>query len=166
MTDKIEAQQFRLFIVRPTLERLAPVVPYSAAAENIVVGTALYETGLTRFDQWTGKDDDTLGPALGVYQIERPTHADLYANFIERRGELLGKIMGLTAQWPAQDVQLVTNLAYATAICRLIYFRRPEPLPAADDIDGMGAFYKAHYNTPAGAGTAQAWAECYRRYAA
>jgi hypothetical protein len=31
--------------------------------------------------------------------------------------------------------------------------RKPDPLPEAGDVEGQGAFWKKHYNTPLGAGT-------------
>ena len=56
------------------------------------------------------------------------------------------------------DGELVRNLAYATAICRVRYARVPGALPAAHDIDGLAAYWKAHYNTALGKGTAADWA--------
>ena len=35
----------------------------------------------------------------------------------------------------------------------LCYYRQPEALPEAGDIEGQAAFRKQHYNTPLGAGT-------------
>lgn len=166
MADKLCARQFRLFIVRPVLQRLDQVVPYSVAAEDMLVGTALYESGLDRFDQWLGTGDEQLGPAYGLYQIEEPTHADLWDHFLTYRPQLRDKVLALRAPWPSAEVQLATNLAYATAVARCLYYRAPQLLPAAGDVDAYGAYYKAHYNTPLGAGSATAWAETYRKLAA
>ena len=51
--------------------------------------------------------------------------------------------------------QLVWNLFYATAIARLIYLRRPQPLPPVGDLPGLAEYWKAHFNTAAGGGTAE-----------
>ena len=48
---------------------------------------------------------------------------------------------------------LATNLMYGAAVCRLCYYRKPDPLPEASDIGGQGKFCKQHNNTPLGAGT-------------
>lgn len=50
---------------------------------------------------------------------------------------------------------LITDLAYATAMARLVYYRRPEPLPEAHDLDGLARYWKAHFNTDLGAGTVE-----------
>ena len=39
-------------------------------------------------------------------------------------------------------------------MARLVYRRRPEPLPPASDIPALAAYWKAHFNTVAGKGTA------------
>ena len=41
----------------------------------------------------------------------------------------------------------------ACAMARVLYYRRPEKLPPADDAEAMGQYWKAHYNTEEGAGT-------------
>ena len=49
----------------------------------------------------------------------------------------------------------VTAILTAAGICRLHYFRVKAPLPALYDVDGRAAYWKAHYNTPLGAGTVE-----------
>jgi hypothetical protein len=115
-----------------------------AAAENLLLGTALTESGLTYLKQAPN------GPALGVYQCEPATHEDLWTNFIVHHEPFMLAVHGLaTPQFRAD--QLVSNLAYATAICRLHYYRSPEPLPAADDAAGLAQMHKLVYNTMLGA---------------
>jgi hypothetical protein len=135
---------FRADVIRPTLDRLAL---WSESAEVLLLGTALTESGLVWLRQKGG------GPALGVYQIEPATHDDVWANYLAYRPGLRDRVAALRASEPEPAAQLITNLAYATAIARLIYRRRPEPLPPADDLAGLAAFWKAHYNTAGGAGT-------------
>ena len=45
---------------------------------------------------------------------------------------------------------LITDLAYATLMCRMHYMRQREALPAATDASGMAAYHKDHYNTAKG----------------
>jgi len=59
------------------------------------------------------------------------------------------KVIWLTSRSSLHS-QLVHNLAYATAIARVIYWRRPEALPEA--AAGLAKYWKDHYNTHLGAG--------------
>ncbi|MFQ6017939.1 MAG: hypothetical protein ACE5KF_07060 [Kiloniellaceae bacterium] len=139
----ISPLQFRRYVIRPAIRRLGLD---SEAAEWLLLGTALVESDLTWLVQKGG------GPALGLYQIEPRTERDLWRNYLDHRAALAARVRSLmTGQ--ARTQQLVTNLAYATAIARLIYRRVPEPLPAADDLPGLARYWKAHFNTAAGTGT-------------
>lgn len=160
MTTPRTVRQFREFVVRPALFQLG--LPGGAAAENLVVGTAVFESGLDHFDQWLGPDDHELGPAFGVYQIEAATACDVWINFLAFREDLAEEVKAFCAPWPTLEHQLVTNLGYATAMCRLIYWRAKEKLPAADDIEGLGRYYKNHYNSSVGKGHPAMWAAKYR----
>jgi hypothetical protein len=70
----------------------------------------------------------------------------------------------LAALSPSRHRQLATNLCYATAICRLVYYRRREALPPADDLAGLAAYWKLFYNTPLGKGTEAQWILHYNTY--
>ena len=61
--------------------------------------------------------------------------------------------MELRAPNLSMDENLATNLMYGAAVCRLCYYRKPDALPEAGDIEGQAAFWKQHYNTPLGKGT-------------
>ena len=151
----IDPQQFRARVIRPTLDYLGM---WSPAAENLLIGTALVESNLSALVQAGG------GPALGVYQIEPATHDDVLVNFLGHREPLDRCVRELAGGIPPGALateQLVVNLGYATAIARLIYYRRPEPLPDASDAEALGLYWKQHYNTPLGAGDP---AEFVRRY--
>lgn len=147
--------QFRTEIIEPTLKHLGM---YSEAASNLLVGTAIQESGLSALRQMED------GPALGVYQIEPNTHADVWGNYLKYRSDLSAKITHLSASLPVLEQQLVTNLSYATAIARIVYYRRPESLPGDKDIDGLAQYWKSHFNTHKGAGIASEWASKYRKY--
>lgn len=154
--------QFRLFIVRPALTRIGL---WSEPAEDLVVGTALHESGGLRFlEQITGKDDTRLGPALGYFQMERPTHDDIWNTFLKFRPDLAARVQELAAPWPDKWMQLCTNLSYATAMCRMRFYRSPEPLPKAGDIDGYAEYWKQNYNTFRGKGTPAQWSKAYRAH--
>ncbi len=151
----IDVDEFRLHVIRPVIQQLGM---WSQAAENLLVGTAVQESGLRHLRQLND------GPARGLFQIEPATHDDVWENFLEYQDELRVKAAVLLAPAPPQIDQLVTNLGYACAIARLIYYRRPEPLPGADDIEGLAHYWKRHFNTEAGAGTVPEFILNYREH--
>lgn len=140
----LDPHHFRRHIIRPTLQRLRL---HSPAAEALLLGTALVESGLEALVQRGG------GPALGLYQIEPATHSDLWRSYLAFRPRLAARVLRLAAGLNPSHSQLISNLAYATAMARLVYLRRPSPLPPADDMAALAAYWKAHFNTPAGKGT-------------
>ena len=152
----MDARHFRACVVRPALEHLHL---YTRAAENLLVGTALQESGGLRWLAQLGG-----GPALGVYQIEPATHDDIWKNFLGYRHKLADTVSALLASAPSRHGQLVTNLAYATAMARVHYLRVAEPLPKADDVHALARYWKAHYNTALGAGAAEDFAANYLRF--
>ena len=152
----MDASQFRVEVVRPVLVHLGF---YSAAAENLLVGTALHESGGLRWLRQLGG-----GPAFGIYQIEPSTHDDIWRNYLRFRPRLNDRVARLAANEPTRPEQLITNLAYATAIARVHYLRVPAPLPDADDLGGLARYWKRHFNTPKGAGTVAGFIESYRRF--
>jgi len=154
----IDPAQFRELIVRPVLQALKK---WSVAAENLLLGTALQESGLRYLKQIGG------GPALGVYQMEPATHDDIWKNYIRQGRDELGNTIFLATQahWNqnenVQSDMLIWNLAYATAMARVHYLRVPEPLPEAHNVMGMAEYWKAHFNTPRGAGTPEEYVANY-----
>ena len=132
------------WVIAPALDKLNL---WSRSAEELVLGTAIVESGLTWLRQWGD------GPALGLWQVEPSTQNDLYTNFLHYRPELGSKLIELRAAGLSLDENLTTNLMYGAAVCRLCYYRKPDALPAAGDIEGQAAFWKQHYNTPLGKGT-------------
>ena len=53
----------------------------------------------------------------------------------------------------------------AFVVARLICYRAPAPLPAADDLVGLARYWKAHDNPALGAGTVAGFLKAYSRYA-
>lgn len=151
----MNVKDFRMQVVRPTLKHLDV---WTQASENLLVGTAVQESNLDYLVQMGG------GPALGVFQMEPATHKDIWRYLSEINPTLGEALKPLSAAWPVNDQQLVTNLSYATAIARVRFWMVPDPLPGADDIEGLAQYWKTHYNTYLGAGKPEEWSEKYRRY--
>lgn len=146
----IDVIHFKELIIEPTLKRFDL---YSEAATNLLLGTAIQESRLTYLKQLGN------GPALGVYQMEPSTHDDIWENYLKFNTVLRWRIGGgdksaHTPTRPRSHKSLVSDLAYATIMARIHYLRRPEALPEADDVEGMAQYWKDHYNTHLGKGTA------------
>lgn len=154
-TNAIAFKQFRICIVQPVLGELS--LPGGEAAIRLLLGTAAQESALLRYRQYP------TGSGNGFYQIEAGTHDDLFTNFLNARPALRDSVLRFAVPNRDRVQQLQTNLAYATAIARLIYWRAPDPLPSPDDIDGLGKYYKQHFNTATGAATVGEFVSNYRR---
>ena len=145
-----QARQFQLYIVRPTLDFM-DVKFTGLAAERLLVGTMLTESG-GRFIDQKQKANDVLGPAVGLWQMERATHDDIWEHYLNHRVDLHKRIGGLKTAWPSEFEQVAGNNFYACAMARLKYWRAKSPLPDADDLDGLANYWKMFYNTSEGKG--------------
>ena len=149
----LDIKQFRELVIRPALEALHL---WSEAAEELVLGTALQESGLRYLEQIGG------GPAMGLWQMEPATHNDIHANFLAYRGDLSSRLNSLAVVPNAMS--MVGNLWYGAAMCRIHYLRVPQALPKAGDLDAQAVYWKAHYNTHKGKGTTAEYVANWRRY--
>lgn len=152
----MDIKQLLEHIVKPTLTELGL---YSLAAERLVMGTITQESDATYIKQLGN------GPALGLAQMEPATHDDIWRNFLKYKPALSERVLRLASLGSIQanatphSNQLITNLAYAVAMCRIHYYRRPEALPEADNIEALGQYWKEHYNTHKGKGTVSEFIE-------
>jgi hypothetical protein len=128
------------------------------AASQLLLGTAIQESNL-QFRRQFGD-----GPARGLFQMEPATHNDIWNNFLRFNEPLSAKVRSFLNGDPQSAATLENNDKYAAAMARVHYRRVPPALPAADDIAAMGAYWKAHYNTPLGAGTATEFIKNWRRF--
>jgi hypothetical protein len=141
------------WIVDPVCDHLARTEPRlgSRAARQLLIGTAVYESGLAAIVQHGG-------PALSWWQVEPVTHDDIVARSPYREALIPLRIPALTTG----ALQMAENPAYACAVARLVYWRAREPLPVEGDVSGLASYYKQHYNTVLGKGNAFGWARAYR----
>jgi hypothetical protein len=150
----IDVSQLRGYVIRPVLQDLGM---HSEAAENLLLGTAAQES---RLGAYLHQRDD--GPALGIYQMEPATHEDIWNNYLLHRPVLAHKANAFIAPSRDKTRELIGNLNYATAMCRLHYYRVAAPLPKADDIVGLAAYWKKYYNTEGGKGSVSEFIAHYR----
>mgnify|MGYP006939887286 CR=1 FL=1 len=136
--------QLRTYIIKPTLEHLGL---YSKEAETLILATACAESLCGKYIHQEG------GPALGIYQMEPATAKDIIMNFLRFRPELYKKIQELMIPSLSVEENLICNLRFATAMCRMQYLRDKQPLPKT--AEEMAATWKRVYNTSFGKGTVE-----------
>ena len=143
-------------VVHPVMMRLAKVEPriHSVAACRLVTCTAQVESLGDYLAQIGG------GPARGVFQIEEPTAVDVLDRYLLKRHDLAGAVWDLRTDQDLSE-QLATNLALQAAVCRIKYWMSPDPMPDAEDAEGMGQYWKKIYNTAGGAGDPVHFQEAY-----
>jgi hypothetical protein len=147
-------------VIRPALRYLDAVarVPATPAAAALMLGTALAESRGIYLRQLGD------GPALGLWQVEPATEADVWENWLKYRPVLqraVRDVCGLSGAGSEtlalRQLSLAANLHYSCIIARLVYYRAPEALPRVDaplsDVaDAYAAYWKRHYNTHRGKG--------------
>ena len=161
----INAIQLRMNIIRPVLEHLDPVIPYSINAENLLMGTCAQESRLGSYVVQVN------GPAQGIFQMEPATENDIFENYLAFRSGMITLVHGLMKE---MDINieadtlpdLVGNMFYAAAMARVHYYRMPGALPDADNVAQMANYWKLYYNTPEGKGTEAEFIHNYNRYVA
>lgn len=153
----LDVKQYTEFVLRPTCEYLGL---YSRAAEMLLLGTAAQESHFTYLDQLTPGD----GPAYGIFQMEEPTHDDLLTWLARKDHDLWQKCLTTRVPFIPNVKQLHGNLYFATALCRIKYWRDPEPLPPTNDLQGVARYYKRVWNTYKGRATIQEFVANYRKY--
>ena len=165
----IPPAQFLEHVIRPVLSGLAEYDErlHSRAAEQLLLGTAIAESRLGAFVQKGG------GPARSFFQIEASgdyanprTFEDIYERYLRNRPGLLVVVQGwLFPNMPAFK-QLPGNQHFACAIARVKYWMMPEPLPDADDAEGMARYHVKYYNTALGKATEERFIELFREHVA
>lgn len=147
----LDAKQLREYVVRPALHEIGL---HSDAAEALVMGTAAQESRLVWLHQLGG------GPALGLFQMEPATFYDIWDNYLAYKQRLARDILDACGIDDAslfdgrpEPERLQWDLRLAAIMCRVHYRRVRAPLPHADDLLGLARYWKAYYNTEAGAGT-------------
>lgn len=138
----LNSNQLRELIIKPALEDL---LMYSEDAVELMLYTCANESnGGTYIKQ-------VKGPALGIYQMEPATYADIWANFIINRNDIKLQFIHNfnAARMPSED-RMIYDLRFATAMTRIHYARVKESLPNKNDINGLWEYYKKYYNSVLG----------------
>jgi hypothetical protein len=154
----IDFNQFKEHVVVPTLKYLDSEIPYSEEAVDLLMLTCAHESRGGTYLRQKGMTGNR--GAFGVYQMEMATHKDIWENFINFRRGWTGFIMEQNEDY----TRLVSDLAYATAMARVHYWRVPEALPSKGDtnyMSALGDYAKKYYNTHLGKATSSKYVTDY-----
>lgn len=146
----IEPQQLLDWVISPTLDAIELG---GEPARRLVFGTACQESWLRYLHQ-------IGGPALGLWQMEPATHDDL-KRWLATRPNLESKVQRLARRYNAEE--MIGNLYYGCAMCRIKYRRDADPIPAT--LPEQAAYWKRVYNTPLGSGSVQDYISNWQRFA-
>ena len=151
------ASELRHYVVRPTLKHMGM---WSQAAENLLLGTAARESGLGFHLKLANTQ------ALGIYQISPKMHRNIWDHFLATKSDLSSLVRGLASQrefLSHPHHELATNLAYATAIAWLIYWRTKINIEEIDsnDIQALGRVWQKYFHSRC-PGTVQSFIDSYQ----
>ena len=156
-------------VIRPALvklENLIPKIRYTDNVADLLAMIAAHESHLGKYRRQVGG-----GPARGIYQIELPTHYDLFDNYLAYRADALGVFRELFGRDYDPETLLEHNDEYATVVARFLLWRKPEALPAAQwgdsrtrYLEALAQYAKTHWNTEGGAATPAKYLNDYLRF--
>lgn len=138
----------------------------------LLMGTIAHESGGGKYRRQLGYDDDSLGGAFGLVQMELVPAQDHF-DYMERRGHVwtkfragwIGEDDGLPFYTPSnRDMAdlLMGSDNFAISLMRVHYWRKPEAVPHG--LEAVARYYKKMYNTELGKATPEQFIEDYRRY--
>lgn len=142
-------------------ETLIEIELHSTESVELILGTIAQESHLGTYLRQLGN-----GPALGICQMEPATHDDIWNNYLKYKQSLTSKIIDIMSYRTTPDEhtskELVWNLKYAIAMCRIHYLRKKGAIPK--DLEGQAKYWKEHYNTYLGKGTTEEYINNYQRF--
>ena len=127
-------------------------LPDSEAAIRLLCMIAGHESGQFMYTRQGGD-----GPALSHFQIEPGTAGEIFA-YAKRKPLIL-----LRADLPENPEALVFNPFLAAACARVYYMMDADPLPHADDFEGLANYAKRRWNTERGAAEPYDYLHAYQR---
>jgi hypothetical protein len=140
------------YVISPALKA---VELYSPEAARLILLTGYVESRYEYVAQ-------VNGPARSFWQVEPTTALDHYENYIRHREPLRSQIDCFLTEDSTIRNELTMNMAFAVIMARLVYRRRPTPIPAIDDLKGQAHIWKKDYNTHLGAGSEEKFMEMCR----
>jgi len=143
----MNSQQLLDYIIKPTHKYMGGHYE-STNANFLSLCTAAIESNCGYYIKQVG------GPALGVWQMEPATEADIWDNCDALRDKIFfSTLNSLENGYPDDAVELIISPMYACAMARLKYSMDVAPLPDHNNTRAVYDYYKRIYNTPLGAST-------------
>lgn len=139
-------EQLRTYVIKDSLKS---VNLWNKEGEILLLATALAESDLGTYVHQIN------GPALGIYQMEPATFTWLWSEYLmnDRYVHIRDDIIdACNFNNEPTCFDMITNLGFASMMCRVRYLPAPEPLPAPEDFDGIADYWKKYYNTGEGKG--------------
>lgn len=163
-TSGLDPKQVLELIVRPAMAPLPPGMR-TVAAEQLVMGTAAWESGGFRFIY-----QRPHGPALGLWQMEPTTFRWLrdqaFINDIKSYHVFVREMLRKHASRSTPDEsELVWNLRLAAAYARARYIPA-RGFPERDNVLDQAAYYKKNYNSVLGDAKIQDYERAWEMYLA
>ena len=157
-----QTQQYRSLIKR-VITRMGM---YSEEAEDLVLGTGLYESQY-RYIRQIGS-----GIAKSFWQVEVATAQDNIKSYLKYR-QSKARMCASAAMVPLKFTMIGTsddeigdmlesNIAYGIMHCRLKYWRVPKKVP--QDLEGQAHYYKKYYNSAQGKASEEEYIEQYKDF--
>jgi hypothetical protein len=115
-------------------------------AYNLVFETGLAESGYRAIEGY-GEGN----PAVSFWQLEPDTIRDMWDNYIIYRKPLIEACYKLGLIEANKVFSVFSNIALASAFCRIYYRRKPGAIPKT--MPARAEYWKKHYNTYKGRGT-------------
>ena len=153
----INPYHLRDLVIMPTLQYLEPEIEYSDAAVELLMMTAAHESKLGTYLK------QLEGPARGIYQMELVTEKDIISNYLKYRDPLMMRVMGISHRHYREmnEIAMIANLTYATAMARVHYYRDPMPIPDVEDKIELANYCKRVWNTSHGKATSRQYYDAY-----
>ncbi len=141
------ARELAEYVIRPTLKYLGS---WSEETERLLARTAAVQSGM-------GRHIGETSAGRGIYAIDSETHQRVWDEFLAFRPDLASRVRGLASQREFlvhPDLELSTNLAYATAIAWTLYLWAGTKLPlygkAAEPVSIRAGWFPPTVNIPPG----------------
>jgi len=123
-------------------------IPRTTDAYNLVFETGMAESGYRHLEQMQA----TKGVgAVSFWQLEPSTIRDIWENYISYRKPLIEAVYKLGLIEDKKVFSVFSNIALASAFCRIYYRRMPGAIPST--MPKRATYWKRFYNTPKGKGT-------------
>ena len=136
-------------------ETLHELELHSDGAVELLMLTAAAESNLGEYIE------QTKGPAVGIFQMEPTTFADIMGRWLDTKPDLRERVEKVLMRHVGSEYDTTKhganvmryNIKAAIIAARLHYLARPGAIPSASDSKGLATYWKKHWNTELGKGT-------------